>query len=357
MADDLSQESFDNLIQSVERLTQGLQSSALKNARAQKDKENSDKDERTTRQKITQSLRDFNRGIEGSVENIKDFSNGANGALRVMRNFAGLAVFTTLAREALGLAESWQKMTEIGNTYGGSMLTMLQSAASAGMSMEEYAKIQGQFNVLINTTGHNFFDMQKKLRENISAQGSYGMTVDQLNELMGTTMDASRKAGALEHRSSTQLVQDMSDLALTSTALAGASDKARTEIMRLANEATSSALALAQTRLTSESMRGMVDKNLKEATMGFAALPGQAGDYFSKYFADSFGGMAVLTSQGESMIEAGLSGMVAEMDSMANKFRDGTGTIDDQIAYQNRFIDEVDRNLPVLRAQAMAGNQ
>lgn len=356
MADDLSQESFDNLIQSVDRLTQGMTSAAIKSARAQKDKENTDKEERSTRQKIIKSLGEFDRNFERTTDTIKDFGRGADAALRAMRGIAGLGIFVTLSREALGLAESWQKMTEIGNTYGGSMLTMLQSAASAGMSMEEYAKIQGQFNVMINTTGHNFFDMQKKLRENISAQGSYGMTVDQLNQLMGTTMEASRKAGALEHRSSSQLVKDMGDLALTTTAVAGASDKAREEILRLANQASSSALALAQLRLTDAAMRGQVDKNLKEVLVGFAALPGKAGEFFSAYAAESFGGMAALTTQGGAMIEAGLSGMVVEMDSLAMKLKSGTATIDDQINYQNRFIDEVESNLPVLKAQAMAGN-
>lgn len=346
-------------IEQVEQLTQALERMAPAFNRAalgyKKEQDAAEKRNNTLRQ-LDRNMQDFDRNIrrvassaEGAIDTLGSFAQWGRGPL-------GLGVLTVLASRGLALSKTWQQMMNMGNSFGGSMLNMLNSAAGAGLSLDQYVEIQRKYNVLINTGGKDFLQMQKQLRLNTSAAGSYGMTVEQMTEFMGDHMEVSRKSGALQSRTSEQVVKDMQGLALTTTALAAGSDKTREEITKLASAATSSAIAIAQLRLTSEGLRGQVDKSLKEAAVGFAALPGQAGEFFSNYFADSFGGMAVFTQQGEQLINAGLSGMVSEMDHTAQKFRDGQGSIEDQVNYTNKFIDTIDENLPILRAQAMAGN-
>ena len=348
---EVTAEQMDQLIDAINRMTPSFNKGVLgKNDQEEKKRAN--------------TLRSLDRNMQDFDRNIRRVSSSAEGAIETLGSFAqwgkgplGLGVFTVLAARGMALSKSWQQMMNTGNSFNGSMLNMLNSAAGAGLSLDQYVDIQRKYNVLINSGGKDFLGMQKELRRNISAAGSYGMTVEQVNEFLGEHLEVSRKNGSLNNRTNKQLIKDMQGLALTTNALAKSSDKTVEEITKLAAAATSSALAMAQTRLTPAALRGMVDRNMKEATAVFASLPGQAGEFMSNFFTDSFGGMAVLTQQGETMINAGLSGLVAGMDSTAQKFRDGQGTMEDALEYNNRFIDAVDENLPALRAQAIAGNE
>ncbi len=324
-----------------------------------------DRQEEAQQKSTSKRLKEFDRSLFGAEQDLRSFSASGDGAIDFLKQFAnqgrgfiGLGLFSILASSGNELSKSWQDLTNIGQTFGGSMFSMLQKAGEAGLSLEEFANISKQNNLVIRATNGGFFKMQKELRRSVSAHGSYGFTVEQMNEFLGSNLEVSRRNGSLQSKSSQQVVSDMGDLMNTTTALASASDKTREEILQLASAAMSSSLSIAQISNTPMAIRGIVDKSVREATIGFAALPGEAGDFFSKFFNDTLGASAALTDQGQTLISAGMGGLASEMDAMAAKFRAGQGQgIDEQIYYQDKIIDAYKNNLPMLQAQAAAGNE
>lgn len=309
-------------------------------------------------------LRETDANMSSLDNKIREFTSSGDSAISFIRDFAqqgkgflGLGLFSVMAYRLNELSKTWQQLTNNGQTFGGSMTNMLQSAADAGLSLEEFANAYRDHNLVIKETNGGFFDMQKQLRKNISAHGNYGMTVEQITSFMGNNMEVARRNGSLQSKSNSQVVQEMGELALTTTGLANASDKTREQILELANAAMSSSLSIAAIATLPRDIQGQVSKSVMMATAGFASMGGEAGDFFSKFFNDTLGASAALTEQGQTAIDAGMSNIAADMDAVSNKFKNSQGSIDDVIDFQSRFKKSYEAQLPVLKAQAAAGNQ
>lgn len=362
MSDEYTTQDFERIAQEIGKASGSMDSYV----KAMMARQKQDVDEKKAFwNKFNTRAKEYDRNITESMERMKDFTGSFGGAIQSLNNlarfngklFAGAGIITALIMKAADLNETWREMTEVGQTFGGSMKVMQQAANNAGIPLELFAKLQKAHNVTIDAMGSSFWQVNKQLRQNIRVSGMYGMSMEQLGDFTASYMEVSRQNGSLQSRTTGQLTGDMKDLAVTTTALAKASDKTREEITRLATSAMSSALSIGAMRSLPAEVRGMVSKSVELATAGFAALPGKAGEYFSNFFNDSLGINSSLTQGGQTAVEAGMSGLASEMDAMSRKFRSGAGSMDDQINMQNSFIDQVDRNINQLRIQAGAGNQ
>lgn len=272
--------------------------------------------------------------------------------------FIGIAALGALWSAGSKLNETWRDMTEIGQTFGGSMFQMQKAANAAGMPLETFAKLQKNYNVLINASGKQFWQVNKSLSDNIIKHGMYGMSLDQLGEFTGTYMEVARRNGSLQSRSTGQLVSDMDDLAVMTTALAGSSDKARGEIAKLAATAMSSALAIAGIATLPQELRGSVNKAMTEAITVMASMAGEGGSFAANMLGEAMGASSVFTQGGKTLIEAGMSDLASEVDRVAMDIREGRrdGTTA-AIELRNQMIDATNQNIEFLRQQALAGNQ
>ncbi len=352
--DDISQEQITRLNEEIAKLTGNFSAYGRQQQQAANQSRSNAKKQLES---MMSNARRYDHAMSRSIQNVEDYTRSFETAVTQLSNvFVGGAIVGAMVQRMSQLTKTYQSLTEIGQSFGGSMFQMIQRAGEAGLSLDDFASISKEHNVTITSTNGAYWQMQKQLRRNIAANGLYGMTVEQLNEFMLGHMEVSRRNGSAESKSSTQVVNEMADLALTTTALATASDKTRMEIAKLADEAMSSALSIAQIKNTPEAIRGTVDKSVREATAGFAAMQGEAGSFFSTFFNETLGSMSSLTSGGQTMIDAGMGGLASEMDGLAMKFKSGQGTLEDQINMQNSFKKQVEANLPMLQAQAAAGN-
>lgn len=359
--DTQSIDAFNKAVQGLIGTTGAMNRSMLLSLKRHQEREAADNKSHKVRES---RFRSIDRNMSTMDSRFKEITSSGDNAIRFLRTFAeqgkgflGLGLFSVMAYRMNELAGTWQKLTNHGQTFSGSMASMLQQAGAAGLSLEEFADTYRDHNLVIKATDGQFFSMQKSLRETVAQYGNYGMTVSQLTEFMGNNLEVSRRNGSLQSRTSGEYVRDMNELAVTTTALAEASDKTRDQIMELANAAMSSALSIAQMRSLPANIRGSVTKSVTEATAIFASMAGESGDFFSKFYNDALGSTAALTSQGSTMVAAGLSDMVSEMDALTRKFNTGQGSADDVFAYQEKFRKAFENNLPVLKAQAIAGNE
>jgi hypothetical protein len=354
-----SQEDADRIMETLGKFAPALNTMLREQEKRSRADEKAGKESRDRLLEFDSKISHANRSIQG-------FTGGLDGAVKHFtktllsplgsKAFIGIAALGALWTAGAKLNETWREMTEIGQTFGGSMGIMQAAAASAGLPLETFAKLQKAHNVTINAVGKNYWQVNKQLRENIHAAGMYGMSMEQLGDFTANYMEVFRRNGSLQNRSIGSVVNDMNDLALSTTALAKESDKTREEITKLATSAMSSALGFAGLNSIPNAIKASATKSIAEATAAFAALPGTAGEYFAKFFTDSLGVGSSLTDGGQLAVEAGLSGLASQMDAVALKFKAGQGTMADELAMRNNFIDSVDNNMQQLTALAASGN-
>lgn len=367
MAGDMNSDDLDRLMKEIAKVSDSIggYTKSMKEKEDQKKKD--DADDARRKNAFNGRVATFGTSLENAKDSIGHFTKGLEHGIGSIAKsmlsplgkeaFLGIAVLGTLFEAGKELNETWREMADIGQTFGGSMETMQKAAFSAGLPLETFAKLQSKHNVTISSTNGSFFAINKQLRQNIQAQGMYGMSMEQLGDFQASYMEISRQNGTAQSRSSSQLVGDMQDLALSTTALAKASDKTREQITALATQSMSSALSIAAISLLPEQIRGTVDKAVKIASVGFAAMPNEAGSFMSKFFNDSLAGQAQMTDGGNSLVKAGLGSLVSDMrgvaDSVKNQTMDGT---DAMVKVRNDFIDKVGANMQMLENQAKMGN-
>ena len=290
-----------------------------------------------TVQKLDRSYQDMTRSAEGFMSGLRYSANGF------------ISILGLVGEKALQLGRQWQGMTNMGHTFGGSMVKMVGAAADAGLSLEDFTEAYRKHNLVIGATNGRLFDFAKGIRQNTAVAGNYGMTVEQMTDFTADSLEISRKNGTLQSALSQQGSRDMMDLMASTTALAASSDKARDEISKLANEALSSNLAFAAFKTAPPELKDTMEKSAKEIATGFASLPGEAGSFFSKFYSNSLAGMANLTDQAKPLITMGLGGLVNQMGALARK---PNASLKDEFDYQNKFIDTVDAQMTMLKQQA-----
>jgi hypothetical protein len=312
--------------------------------------------------KVTRRAKSFDDSLANAINNSDRMNESFEGAVDqltrfTLSGFAGAAALGALITKAMSVTKVYQQMSEVGQSFGGSMAKMMIAAGEAGLPLNEFAAIQSKHNATINATNGNYFKMNSMLRDQLKTSGLYGMTIEQLADFSAGYLEVSRLNGTLATKSNAKVVKEMGELALTTTGLAEASDKTRQEITQLATAALSSASAIAGISVVSANLRDTVDKNAKTTTAIFASLNGEAGEFFSKFFADSIGMPAAMTQQASTLIDSGMSPFVSRMQEISRKNAMGLDTTEDAINASNDFKEAVEANMPVLRAQAAAGNE
>lgn len=368
MSSEFTHEDSQRLADELARLSPALDSYVKSMMKREAQNNRDAKEDSKSRKRMEERVNTFNNKLWEANQTVGHFSEGVDRALGNLtkavlsplgsRAFMGIAVFTALFKAGENLNRTWRDMTEYGQTFGGSMFAMQQAANNAGLPLETFANLQKRHNVTISAMGNNFWAVNKQLRQNLRVSGMYGMSMEQLGDFTGKYMEAARQNGTLQGRSTKDLTKDMQGLALSTTALAKISDKTREQIADLATAATTSALAIGGLRSLPADIRGVVGKSATEIATGFAALPGEAGKYFSSTFGDSLAGMTSLTQGGQLAIDAGLSGLASEFQALSIRVRNGGGRgIDDVIHMNNRTMDMIEQNKKQLTVQALAGNQ
>jgi hypothetical protein len=288
---------------------------------------------------IRRSLRGFSGATDGLAKNF-----GLLGKV-----LGGFTVVAGIAYQAFDtvtdMTKSFRTLSDVGQTFGGSMFAMAEAAGAANLSMEEFADFMTKNSRVVASIGtKSFSDMGNQVRQNIKEFGMFGLTTSEVNDVVGDYAETLRLMGSLQSFTTSQAANATKDLIQETSALSYLTGKSRKEILKDTNQAMQdSSLAAKMSTMTADAQQNLI-KSLQSATAQFAAQPGEVGASLSKMLtqtiAYSEAGGSAMTEFGQSI--RGLAPAVFPiMDEFAKKVANGTATIEEQDEFLKQFKEAV----------------
>lgn len=222
----------------------------------------SDADQLTMRN--TELLEDIRRLLAGDSRNqgnsagklLSGTLKGAGASLQLMRqstqtasyavsSFAkaveratGIAGLSGAAYEVIAMfrdmTRTYNKLSDLGQSFGGSMFEMQRQAGAAGVSLEEFARSIEKSSTVAAVMGSNSFgQMEKAVRNNLKEFGYYGMTLSQVDDAAGDLGETLRQTGFLTKQNSLSSSVAISGMITSANEFAVATGKSREEIMKI----------------------------------------------------------------------------------------------------------------------------
>lgn len=339
---------------------------------------NLDKDEEKSRRKYidglnnaTKALTDQDKGLQQAHKTTQDVTKQmgefkkkaaeSGKALAAMSIAAGV-VGTVVGALSSTIGESidvYRKMTDVGQTFSGSMLEMHIAAAEARLPLEEFAKAVTMNSKVISAIGtKSFSDLGLGLRSSLREFGMLGLTTEGLTEYLTSYMETQRLYGGLENINKEQAIESMRQLAVETSKVSALTGVERKEILKRTE------VAMRENSLRSfVFMQGNKDmtafnQSMQKVTTYFAGLPGEAGDTMSRMLSQTVGrGSALLADDMQTFVQAGMFGVTDMFDQMARKIKSGTASDEDIFNFQQQFLKQGKANFAGLKILADTGNE
>ena len=321
--------------------------------------------------KLSKDLAGFSSSLKSSGLKLKEFENdigdagktvveaftGAAKQFGVIGGLIGAAAVSAFASAASDMTGAFRSMSDIGQTFGGSMLKMSIAAADAGLPLDEFAKAMSKNSSVIATMGtKGFFDLAKNVRQSAEQFGMFGLTTDQMNDYLGEYMDTLRMQGVIQSQRDKVNGDGFVKFAKNMTEMAGLFGKSRDAIMKQTMEAAKNVMLTSRLSQASGANQQKLSENVTSAIAMFASIPGAAGEALSNLLAETAGsGTALFAETAKPFIESGLGNFVDMFEKYARQAADGMD-VDEFAHANNEMIDEIDANVEQLRLQAMAGD-
>ena len=272
---------------------------------------------------LDKSIRGLSAGFKHAHGSVEDFAKAMSSQLVVIG--AAGAVFGELVSSVFNLSKTYSKLTDAGQYFNGSMLTMAAQASASGVSLEEFSRSIIKNSAVATALQHGtvgninaFGQLQKSVRSSLLDVGQFGLSMSEINDATGDYAETLRLTGHLHTMNSKEQQVAITSLITDVSKFSEATGKSRKEILQGAMSfAKNPDTALLARLLTSEGM-----KRFTEATVAFSSIPG-GGDAFKQFFIESVNarntGMPIGTTKtGQALIEAGLPHVVALFEKFTN---------------------------------------
>ncbi|RYD60812.1 MAG: hypothetical protein EOP83_18540, partial [Verrucomicrobiaceae bacterium] len=283
----------------------------------------------------------------------KNSNDAAQSFLNLTKNLViGGGMLAGIGAYTMGLGKTYQEMSEAGTRFSNSIFSMAQAALDTGTTLEEAARINRKNSVVaaaMNGAGKgSLVGLAANVRRNAEAFGSFGYTVEQIDDLVGDYAETMRQSGRTESLSSASSVESMMKVAATADTLASQFGKSRKEIMETAN-------AAMRDEVYKSKIAGMNAEQAKQygdafgaAIMGMSAQAGESGKILSKMLAQtaSFDGRAYNSDAARNLFNKVLPEGTTMMQKLYTQI---DGDKDNALHYQNEYVKNLKKTIAANR--------
>jgi len=148
----------------------------------------------------------FDQGLKATTESMKTLHGSASDAAYTLQKMVGWGAFGVavggLISGLTDMSRTYNKLTDVGQHFGGSIFEMQQAAGASGLTLEQFATQVTKNSTLIAQMGDTqtkgieaFSAYQRSIRTNLKEFGYYGMTLSQVNEASGDFAETLRESG------------------------------------------------------------------------------------------------------------------------------------------------------------------
>lgn len=317
-----------------------------------------------TRKGFIETSKVIDHKMKQSAESFRHASSSADqfgeSMKQAARNIPGGFLLSELLHYTTETVKTYKILTDVGQTFGGSMVQMSVAAGAAGLPLGDFAKAIQKNSAVVATLGQGFFSINKEVRRAAEGMGLYGMSLEQLNNFSGDYLEQQRLTGALTRAGQARQAKAINELAVSVSGVAAITGTARDTIMDIAQGAMRDpALVAAMAGNTAKGMHAYNDA-INSAVTQLAAQAGPAGKFLSEGLAQSIAmGGAQFTDQANTMLEAGFGEGALLIQQAADKLAKGMNP--EQVAMELTNSMKEAANNPATREallnQARAGNK
>ncbi len=308
----------------------------------------------------------FKRSHTKFVDSLKAISQSAEGLMSGLTvtlragivGMIGGGIVAEVIESAHGLFKTYRQLSDVGQTFGGSMIRMGEQAAAAGLPLNEFAEMLRKNSaaaaVMADSSfqsGHSLGELQKSVRNNLKDLGFYGMSLSQIADLTGEYADTVRVSNIGALRNSASMSHQVSQFAADISEFSTVTGKSRDEIAKATMD------AMHDVSFAAVDMTATQREAVTRATSFLAAMPGHTGDALSKMLTQTIGrGAAYLTDEGREFASVGASQLNALVQDLADKSLHGTLTTADNTSFLRQVHQYYQENKSTLTRLSMMGN-
>jgi hypothetical protein len=271
----------------------------------------------------------FNRGVDNVSGKLKLLGEGSDGALAALKglargSFLG-AIVGQLIDYGTSMVDNYRKMNDAGQGFVGGMTQMGKAAAAGGVTMDELVRITQKNAAAMSRLGgpEGFLGLAMGVRDNIRKYGMLGMTVSQINDLVGDYTDTMRIQGRLDTTSRAAAAEQISKLATNASILSQAFGQSREEILKQTAAAQRDAGVVSYRETLSADLQKRYDSMMNDLLPQFAALPGEAGKTLASLATQIAGHMdnpGIITSgPAKDLMDHGMADMVFRLRDLMQR--------------------------------------
>jgi hypothetical protein len=312
---------------------------------------------------LQKKMKSLDTGLTSSLNGFKKLSSSAGSASTAISAlgaaFGAGGVMAAMVSALSDATKTYQDLSQIGQTFGGSMLEMQKAAAASNMSLTTFANALKQNSTVVASIGANAFgEMSKSLRNSLMDVGQLGLTSEQLNTQLGTYLETQRLYGNLSNQTTEKTTANMKSLSIETAKAAQMTGMSTEAISKMAAGALRDETLRARLLQMNSDGQNNYGLAMNKAIIYMSALPGEAGKTLSTMLAQTAGrGSAIMSDASNTFIEAGLFGVTNLMDDMAQKVANNTWNDQDAADFNRKFVAEGMKNMATLQFQAASGNK
>lgn len=144
--------------------------------------------------------------------------------------------------------KEYRKAFDVGETFGGSFMKFNVAASTAGLTLEQFSELVRESSSVIKILGtENFVNLNLAMRKSLMEFGSFGFTLDQINEFSSEFLETQRLVGIIYNKSQESLTREFTELAKNTSLLARVTGRSAKDIMNSGNQTVRNAFTFMNT--------------------------------------------------------------------------------------------------------------
>lgn len=305
---------------------------------------------------LAKSLYSSTKSASSSIMNFGESMKDAGSAVKWFAGLFGVAGLGGLIANSM---DQYREFIKVGQTFSGSMSNMGRIAALTHQSLEDMYKGFRAGGQAAATLGvEQFSQLSSVVRDNIRNFGSFGLSINEVNNFMGDQIETLRLSGLLDSINRNRLAKDFAELQIQTTGLSAVTGRAREDILK-------QTMAFQQQNLAfrgymagvPDSIKGAVHDSLQNSINIFSSLPGELGKVLSSGLSEglTFGSVYMSeTFKDVALMAPNVANALDEVRAIAER---GGDTTEASLATIEAFRDIGPDVISMLNMQAHSGNQ
>ena len=262
---------------------------------------------------------------------------------RNLANILGGSLGVTIMMALQDQTAMYRELVDVGQTFNGNMLNMNRAAFTAGLTLDQFAilvKSAGESAALLGMA--RFADLNKNVRSALLNFGSFGMSIQEVNESFANYVESQRISGTIQKFTNEELQRGFQSLAENAAFYAEITGKSAKELRAAVVDVRNNALGFqAFLQTLPREMQSTVQRQFDSVTAGLVAVFGDAGRRLSQELGDSLAYGSAAFSETARMLTMISPQVGSSLQELVEANRRGTLTEQRRTEIMNRVVKDL----------------